>query len=57
MGKEIPFARCPRRRDRLIVRSGDKIPTDGKILKGSTTVDESMVTGESKTVEKTLVTP
>ena len=31
--------------DRLIVRSGDKIPTDGKILKGSTTVDESMVTG------------
>ncbi|NSN12945.1 HAD-IC family P-type ATPase, partial [Enterococcus faecalis] len=40
--------------DRLIVRSGDKIPTDGKILKGSTTVDESMVTGESKTVEKNI---
>lgn len=38
--------------DHLIVRSGDKIPTDGKILSGSTAVDESMVTGESKMVMK-----
>ncbi len=38
--------------DRLVVRSGDKMPTDGTIVKGSTTVDESAVTGESKGVMK-----
>lgn len=38
--------------DRLIVRAGDKMPTDGKIDKGHTIVDESAVTGESKGVKK-----
>lgn len=38
--------------DHLVVRSGDKIPADGIIIKGNTSVDESMVTGESKTVTK-----
>ncbi|WP_420022123.1 copper-translocating P-type ATPase [Candidatus Enterococcus huntleyi] len=38
--------------DVLIVRSGDKMPTDGQIIKGQTTVDESAVTGESKGVKK-----
>lgn len=38
--------------DQLIVRSGDKMPADGEIIKGTTTVDESMVTGESKEVKK-----
>ncbi len=38
--------------DRLIVRSGDKMPTDGVILKGETIVDESAVTGESKGIKK-----
>lgn len=38
--------------DRLIVRAGDKIPTDGTIDKGHTIVDESAVTGESKGVKK-----
>lgn len=38
--------------DHLIVRSGDKIPTDGTIIKGQTIVDESAVTGESKGVKK-----
>jgi len=38
--------------DHLVVRAGDKIPADGAIIKGSTSVDESMVTGESKTVTK-----
>lgn len=38
--------------DRLVVRAGDKIPADGVIVKGTTSVDESMVTGESKTVTK-----
>nr|WP_231112539.1 copper/silver-translocating P-type ATPase CopB [Enterococcus mundtii] len=38
--------------DHLVVRAGDKMPTDGKILKGETIVDESAVTGESKGVKK-----
>lgn len=40
--------------DQLMVRAGDKIPADGVIIKGSTSVDESMVTGESKTITKTV---
>ncbi|WP_367950630.1 copper/silver-translocating P-type ATPase CopB [Enterococcus faecium] len=38
--------------DRLIVWSGDKMPTDGVILKGETIVDESAVTGESRGIKK-----
>nr|WP_147570596.1 heavy metal translocating P-type ATPase [Enterococcus massiliensis] len=38
--------------EQLIVRAGDKMPTDGVIEKGSTTVDESAVTGESRGVVK-----
>ena len=38
----------------LLVNAGDKIPTDGKILEGSTSVNESMVTGEAKAVNKTV---
>lgn len=49
--EEIPLQEV-KENDHLIVRAGDKIPTDGKITKGTTSVDESMVTGESKTVEK-----
>ncbi|MDX1976549.1 MAG: heavy metal translocating P-type ATPase [Pseudanabaenaceae cyanobacterium bins.68] len=33
--------------DRLVVRSGEKIPVDGVILQGSTVVDQSMLTGEA----------
>lgn len=40
--------------DFLLVRAGDKMPTDGEIIDGSTIVDESAVTGESKGVEKTV---
>ena len=38
----------------LLVNAGDRIPTDGKILEGSTSVNESMVTGEAKAVKKTV---
>ena len=38
--------------DRLRVRPGERIPVDGIVLDGATTVDESMVTGEPIPVEK-----
>jgi Cu2+-exporting ATPase len=38
--------------DRVRVKPGEKIPVDGQITEGRTSVDESMVTGESTPVEK-----
>ena len=38
---------------RLRVKANEKIPTDGVILEGETSIDESMVTGEPIPVEKT----
>lgn len=37
----------------LRVKANEKIPTDGRIIQGETSIDESMVTGESIPVEKT----
>lgn len=39
-------------KDRVLVKPGEKIPVDGIILDGKTTVDESMLTGESLPVNK-----
>ena len=38
--------------DRIRIRPGEKIPTDGSVIEGRSSVDESMVTGESVPIEK-----
>ena len=40
--------------DRLRVRPGDKIPVDGRVVSGQSSVDESMLTGEPLPVEKSV---
>jgi len=49
--EQIPLERV-KIGDRLRVRPGEKIPVDGTVLDGASSVDESMVTGESIPVEK-----
>lgn len=49
--KDVPIEQV-KGGDIVLVRPGEKIPTDGEIIKGASSVDESMITGESLPVEK-----
>ena len=49
--RDVPATQL-KRGDRVLVKPGEKIPTDGTIVQGQTSVNEAMLTGESKPVEK-----
>jgi Cu+-exporting ATPase len=49
---EVPVAEL-RAGDLVVLRPGDRVPTDGEVVEGDSAVDESMLTGESAPVDKT----
>src|SRR5690606_20644528 len=49
--EEVPVADL-KPGDRVLVRPGEKVPTDGVIVAGHSSFNESMLTGESRPVEK-----
>jgi P-type Cu2+ transporter len=48
---EIPTSEVVRD-DVVVLRPGDRVPVDGEVIEGTTSIDESLVTGESLPVEK-----
>ncbi|WP_066370809.1 heavy metal translocating P-type ATPase [Neobacillus fumarioli] len=53
MEKEIPLEEVVEG-DMVIIKPGEKVPVDGEILEGQSSLDESMLTGESVPVDKTV---
>jgi Cu+-exporting ATPase len=53
---EVPVAEL-RAGDRVVLRPGDRVPTDGEAVEGDSAVDESMLTGESAPADKTAGSP
>ncbi|MBN1334897.1 MAG: copper-translocating P-type ATPase [Deltaproteobacteria bacterium] len=53
MEVEVPTADV-RVGDRVVVRPGERIPVDGRVLEGGSTVDEAMITGEGLPVVRTI---
>ncbi len=43
--------------DTVVLRPGDKVPVDGEVIEGKTSIDEALVTGESEPVSKGLGAP
>jgi Cu+-exporting ATPase len=51
--EEIPIEQV-KRGDVVVMRPGERVPTDGEVIEGASSIDESMLTGESLPVEKTI---
>jgi P-type Cu2+ transporter len=49
--RDVPVTEL-HRNDRLLIKPGEKVPTDGEVIEGRTSVNESMLTGESRPVSK-----
>jgi Cu+-exporting ATPase len=49
---EIPIEQV-REGDIMMIRPGERVPTDGTVIEGSSSIDESAITGESISVDKT----
>ena len=53
-GERVVFITDLKTNDIVIVKPGEKVPADGEVVGGKSSVDESMITGESFPVEKTF---